>query len=779
MRDMISDLVNLLTSDTESIDLGKTTNIFKPYMNLFDSNPEPPADLFEHWKQLVNIYTLLKEFRQEQQQIFNSKPVRMNLNSLKALQIEIKNLNSDITQKQEEINQDYRPLIDDYNLYIQNANHNAALYPNSGSLFTMQEPVLGEYLALLASQLDKLEEKEVTLHYSEALREYDHLHAKLSSAMGLNYPITSLNFAIMSNEIFNKITILQQTITDFSTAQRDLAENLSIADIEQIITQLHMHIERANEEFQALTVQILDFPLDEEKKQTLNNDYSNAEDRDGFIRSKEQNNQWASSSYNLTAWGQWLINSSFNTTLEMNRLQVKYLNLLQQRGNKSLELDELKRQLNHNDMLVKSTPKSSKVTTDALAARHFAIQLLSIVNPSKPWDQDANSNLLTALIENLNPLHEQVEHQNGILNLLDELRQWDGKINALRFDHQITIPTDEFRLNPDVQAQLRSDCQMKPDLIEKHEKCHSCLNKIAELKIKNKQLAEMIENKKELIREKKKIIEIERQSIPQSSNSNPEGELIRCIHQLQNLFVVKSESQKRLSVFFTKQFDRYNQQIIQSIKPTVLSRWYGELINKLITGNLDENACKQGCQLLRDIQFELEQVNFDFSVLRQYQRICPEPGQSIDQLLALKPAIFLEDQQLAPVKNRRLGTLLLALNQQHGRLQNNYPKEAELLRQAIYNLHSMALVAENNPKDSTLANISNCMRDPRYEPLTRHRGFLKVCQWLAELSSSIFSLFQREQARNYRQSLFFKPTRTEQLLQTATTEVFSSSITIQ
>lgn len=203
-------------------------------------------------------------------------------------------------------------------------------------------------------------------------------------------------------------------------------------------------------------------------------------------------------------------------------------------------------------------------------------------------------------------------------------------------------------------------------------------------------------------------------------------------------------------------------------QPEDIQKWYDDLYKSIKKSVLSESQCHKASQLLRDILFELQNRK-DMSVIRAYMRLCPDPASSLNVLLALKPALLIADDTYN--ETDELMDCPLELKQHYAhyfKLRNQFPVEAELFLQAIRSVHLIKLYMNIPGRKITAEQIPSFSTDPRYEPLKRHRGFLKVWEQLEDLCRFIFAKITGQPEHEYvkRPCLFFKP-KSAQLIEEA------------
>ncbi|KTD59162.1 hypothetical protein [Legionella shakespearei] len=202
--------------------------------------------------------------------------------------------------------------------------------------------------------------------------------------------------------------------------------------------------------------------------------------------------------------------------------------------------------------------------------------------------------------------------------------------------------------------------------------------------------------------------------------------------------------------------------------PDEVQNWYHALHQSIKELSFDESQCHKASQLLRDILFELQNKK-DLSVIQAYMRLCPDPKLSVKPLLDLKPALLITDMSYN--ETNELMDCPLELRQHYAhyfKLRNQFPVEAELFLQAVRTVHLIKLYMNIPGHKITPDQIPSLAADPRYEPLKRHRGFLRVWEFLEDLCRLIFAKITGQPEHEYtnRPCRFFKP-KSAQLIEEA------------
>ena len=145
----------------------------------------------------------------------------------------------------------------------------------------------------------------------------------------------------------------------------------------------------------------------------------------------------------------------------------------------------------------------------------------------------------------------------------------------------------------------------------------------------------------------------------------------------------------------------------------------------MIQMNMDKNTWFQSLQLLHDIRFELLYLNkhHPCKVLQNYYQLS-DNGRNLSPLLATKlSTISFQPQPWKPLNNQKLQTSIDKILKSTKHMPK---KEAELIQQAAFSIHSLALQKERDPSFKLPENVPTFLEDARYEPLRAHKGLAKI-----------------------------------------------------
>lgn len=206
--------------------------------------------------------------------------------------------------------------------------------------------------------------------------------------------------------------------------------------------------------------------------------------------------------------------------------------------------------------------------------------------------------------------------------------------------------------------------------------------------------------------------------------------------------------------------------------PMVLKEWY------LALYSLAEEATKRTpysykfSHIIKDISFELQQEK-SIETLLAYQKICPDPKADQSKLLALKPNVPIVE--IASDEEYELAESLHKLYAHYKKLKRDYTFEAALLLEII---QTLSTVKKMNLKasDDTVKEIPAIIHDPRYEPLKRHRGFLKIWELLENFFRLLLGKIMGQEEREYAKKPCFFKTHALELVEQAELEIRSECI---
>ncbi|MDI1352806.1 MAG: hypothetical protein PSV35_08620, partial [bacterium] len=199
-------------------------------------------------------------------------------------------------------------------------------------------------------------------------------------------------------------------------------------------------------------------------------------------------------------------------------------------------------------------------------------------------------------------------------------------------------------------------------------------------------------------------------------------------------------------------------------KSNAVQQWYFTMF-KAIVLNHDLSCIYKKEHLIKDFLFILEQKNDN--TLAAYMHLCPNPDKDLKLLLSYKPN--------TPVSlNPEINCSFLQKSDQFSSLYSNYlkfkathPLEAQLLIKAINILYNTKILNEATTFNPIKMkhDVPNFMQDPLFKPLKRHRGFLRIWQFLEDLLSVVQTNILGWSLLEYGNKTCFFKTRTQQLIE--------------
>lgn len=206
--------------------------------------------------------------------------------------------------------------------------------------------------------------------------------------------------------------------------------------------------------------------------------------------------------------------------------------------------------------------------------------------------------------------------------------------------------------------------------------------------------------------------------------------------------------------------------------------WYKGLYDAAQSSCVNEALGLKSLHLLKDILFELKNQN-DLSVLLAYKRMCPNPLQDIQNILRLKPALPILDESIDEEQQlKNWPEELQKFHQQYVKLKKEHPLEAELFIQAIHSLISIKHLMElPDTKTSNREAMPLITQDPRYEPLKRHRGFIRAWEYIEDFFRMLIGKLTGQDEYEYSKRPCFFKTRSHRLLEEVDTMLHSMAPT--
>ncbi|HCU5991028.1 TPA: Dot/Icm type IV secretion system effector LepA [Legionella pneumophila] len=234
------------------------------------------------------------------------------------------------------------------------------------------------------------------------------------------------------------------------------------------------------------------------------------------------------------------------------------------------------------------------------------------------------------------------------------------------------------------------------------------------------------------------------------------------------------------SILLKQKLDSFHVQNMEYIKQhsEEIQLWYKGLYDAAQSSCLNEALGLKALHLFKDILFELKNQN-DLSVLLAYKRMCPNPLQDIQNILRLKPALPILDESIDEEQQlKNWPEELQKFHQQYVKLKKEHPLEAELFIQATHSLISIKHLMElPDAKTSSREAMPLITQDPRYEPLKRHRGFIKAWEYIEDFFRMLIGKLTGQDEYEYSKRPCFFKTRSHRLLEEADTMLQSMAPT--
>lgn len=194
--------------------------------------------------------------------------------------------------------------------------------------------------------------------------------------------------------------------------------------------------------------------------------------------------------------------------------------------------------------------------------------------------------------------------------------------------------------------------------------------------------------------------------------------------------------------------------------PSDIQNWYTELYQAGQLELTNELILHKFCHLIKDILFELENKNHQ-DILREYMRLCPEPLQGINNLLEFKPGLIILNNSTDLDCIEKLKPHYLHCT----RLKKTHPIEAELMTQALQSIQLILTHSNENKKPLLDYLIPKISTDPRYLPLKRHRGFLRVWEAIEDFFKMLIGKITGKPTYTYNQTPCLFSTRSNRILE--------------
>ena len=160
-------------------------------------------------------------------------------------------------------------------------------------------------------------------------------------------------------------------------------------------------------------------------------------------------------------------------------------------------------------------------------------------------------------------------------------------------------------------------------------------------------------------------------------------------------------------------------------------------------------------------------------------RLCPVPEIDLNKLLSFKPDLPLVGEPFDEITELQDAPAeLQPLYAQYRKLKKEHPIEGELLLQAIHSLHMAKIFIATPHSNISATQLPSLSRDPRYEPLKRHRGFFKVWEAIEDFCRMLIGKIMGQAEFEYTKRPCFFRTKSAQLVEEADLIIQKDLLTI-
>ncbi|KTD64734.1 hypothetical protein [Legionella spiritensis] len=824
MKEQLQGFISQLLTLKQPIEFITIHKLFEENRQLFESRESIPEDMLEQWQLLGEIAAHLEDWQKSRVNLHLFHTYQKKLAEDKgqaAKEIRLKRgVEKTLSELESQLKRKYTAIYQHYAAEQQTEDPLRAIYIASDTWD--DKLVQDHHYKLVEEQKQLLQKNALIMLYENNLALLDiknqikELGLFVVSYMPRNLQETRVNF---EGEKKRYDDLLQQ----LSRSHQQLAQSISTKEIGDKISNTTRKIEETRCHLLEIEMGMKSMDIESIDRNTLLQQYIDATDKEEYIR----NQGYMTTLYDVkTAITGWVTSipqkvgslvrwetpadpedlSSKESALKINK-HFQFTLALHRQHQLQQQFEILTTQLKHAETLKSEAVPCAKTEEIHYHASRLLNEAAQLIYPDKEYlfseDMD-NIELLRNFINFQQKLSDNKDQLEKGINLLINYQKTAGCNAELRTRYEITSILEEDLFN-DIKI-LRDDKNARQVRREKldylEQSIRSCEKYLAIAKRRNDAHIRVEDCNKLLLTLKKSIRALQSElkrlgSLDELEQKNLEAQKAVCpfierlarveaeklsdLHvstkpdSLPAIFESESFSSERHPYQETlgKQDEKIRQ--LQKNMPPDWYRWYRRLYEVLINQDGDEKLKLQSIQLLRDIHFELQHpdASAPYAVLQRYRQLCPDPERDCDTLLALKPALPINPDDLSPLKNEKLQEQLQRLQRQQGKMADNHPREAALLKQATDNLHQIALQIEDGSPEDLPENFINNLNDPRYESLQRHRGFLKIVEWLAEFCTSILGLIRRQPEENYRHRFFFVPTHTTQLLETTHQELIA------
>lgn len=791
MKEQLEDLITQLSEDQQPRDWLVIHSYFQENASLFNETVEPPVDLKQQWSMLFKIKKALDGWKSDYDRI----PVLDNLNkNIIDTKHNIQFTKNFIVEKKRQIAEinkilnDIFPIINDaYTQYEFEKDPLKAIVV--ASRLHERQLLVNEHLERLNTELSVLNAEECSLTLianAQRCLEIKEQLKKMELTV-FSYTTTVLN-RTLEDYAYQKQAYLK-SLSDVNAMHANLSVSLTTEDIQNQVAEQEKQLNEINAQLEKLNEDITNDSIDKDKIANTVQLYYDADDKDVFMAMMTSEHQWNQSRFNPFSWYRSTTNPDYTLKLDEHGELLNFLSLIHQKVQAENRKKAILDKLEHAQQLLGTTRTTQAQPSDTRQLRLEAIALLRKIAPDDDIQENcSNIDIMSEMINKMSLLSSQMERYQQGIQLLNEYQRREQASMALRTKYSI-LKNNESSMNNKELLSLQESQSARRLKIESLtriiEKCREYLNNavlLKDLEHTNSNLAKTLNKQKE-------NLSILRKKLKESTNESSEQIESRLDNTLLNLdrelteFLQNRPLGRDLNEViedtlegdeletcqrpgsFSDQLNIWDEAITPLLPPE-LSAWFSKLFETLKSHATEEKTCHQMAQLLRDIHFELQYPHplGNFKVLWDYHRLCPNPETDYQALLALKLPLPLK-LNLKPILGKKLSNQMAALYQHQASLAEKYPREALLLEQATQNLHQVANLIEQAIPGKMPENMQQSLSDPRYENLQKHRGFLQVLEWLAQVCTSILGLGKNNEENSYRNRFFFIPTHSSVLLE--------------
>ncbi|KTD28754.1 hypothetical protein [Legionella israelensis] len=740
-----------------------------------------PVELQPHAKALNQIFQLCTTLKQKKQILIDKQGLDEELKqkgqAIKHCQEEISKLNLALVEQEKNLQSQYEEIENEYYKYT-----------------CITEPLIARTAFIdTKSQIRRIHEihKEV----KKNLQKIRHLQARktllqqqqkreehicklhqygLSSASHFLDDFESLISGIKKEN--DALILAGQQLQD---CQKHLAYHLSKDNIDKNIEQLQQLLIDLKK--QLLEENKEDEDLSEESKQALQSKFSQFANPQSLLEDKNAQLTNLTSYFSFSGWYEWVSNttSDFQNKQQHLKEEIHFLERLNRQRTLQQKIIATEKSIERlSDLLGNESEHSSELVSLAKTMEDGYSLLKALHEKYGPLlpIQEAHSptHLFADLIMSISATENLADIKSNTLATLYEVKKLNEAITVLRLQHNVI----EAHENDSIELlELRINSEEKNEILlsELENSCIKYLRKVENYEQINQEIelkkSTQIKLKSSIQYLKKEIQDIEKLKV---QSKVIEQDIENSLQQLGKLPSFSendyaSSHELTLNTVHFEQLNEWHAKIMHHMNLSEeLKEWYESLFIHLSLLLRDKKFFHQAFHLLRDIHFELEYPeNIEFTVLKQYKTLCPNPAHDLDLLLQLKPQWPI-DAPSKRLKNKKIEGVIQTLSDKCKELRSReHEREAELLSQATNTLYHRALAGENNEGIDTI----KLMDDSRYDCLKKHRGLLKIWQKVENAVHSLISkIWHRPSPSVLNRSCFFK-TDSQKLLEKAEHEL--------